>query len=106
MMNITKIFLENFDFLLIIGEIFFGSFMAFIAILTFSKQKKFSILLFVLTAVFLYIGMCFRILGYLNIFFLEEITINNIPVFVRIISILPLVTLGMGFIMMGFEAER
>lgn len=105
-MNLTKLFLQNFDFVLIIGEIFFGSFMAFIAILTFSKQKRFSVFCFVLTAVFLYIGMCFRTLDHLNIFFLEEITYKNIPVLQRILSMLPLVSLSLGFVLMGFETER
>jgi hypothetical protein len=87
----------------IIIDIVLGSLMAFLGILAYGKIKKASGLFFVLTSLCLYLGMIFRVLESLNIFFLKDITFYKIPVYYYMLSDFPYIFMILGFIFMMLD---
>lgn len=86
------------DFNFIIMDIVLGSLMALLGILAYGKTKKIHNLFFVISGVFLYLIMAFRVLKKLNIFILTDLLIKDIPVYDYILNYLPLVFMICGFI--------
>jgi len=72
----------------IILDVILSSIMAISGILVYGKAKKISRLILVMVALFLYIGMIFRVLEYLEIFSIKDYKINNIPVYYLAINYL------------------
>ncbi len=95
---INKILSNELTFIII--DIAIGSLMAFFSILTYGKTKKISYLFFVLTALFLYIVMVFRVLKQLNIFILSELTCYGIPIMQYIVNDLPFLFMIIGFVLL------
>jgi len=94
---IINIFFNNINFIII--DIALCSIMAFIGILTFGKTKKLIYLFFILSALFLYILMIFRVLNKLNIFNISQITLFDIPLIEYIIIYMPHVLIIIGFLL-------
>ena len=86
------------EIIIIFIEILAGTIMTFTAIITFGKSRRISILFFIITAVLLYFSMSLRILGDLNIFAVEKISVKGIPLLKTIINSLPLLTMTFAFI--------
>jgi len=91
------------DFTYIIIDIALGSIMALFSILAYGKTKKIENLFFVISALFLYINMVFRVLKQFNIFILSDFYFKNIPVYDYLINYLPFIFLIIGFIIILFK---
>lgn len=91
------------DFTYIIIDIALGSALAFFGIILYGKTKKIGYILFVLTSIFLYIQMVFRVLADLNIFALNEFLIHGIPIYDNALIYFPYFFMTIGFIVLLFE---
>ena len=88
------------EFIFIIIDFVLGSLTAFFGILTYGKTKNISYLLFVITSLFLYLSMIFRILETTHIFILSEYTFNSVPVYQYAVNYFPQLFLLIGFIIL------
>ena len=94
----NEIVFNNFSFIII--DIAIGCIMAFTAILAYGKSKKITHLFFVISALFLYISMIFRILKELNVFILSEYILLGVPLYQNIANYMPLIFLTIGFLIL------
>lgn len=103
---LNKIALSDLQFTFIIAEIFFASILAFTAVLTYSKSRKFSTLLLILTAFLLFVRMSLRILGLLNILYIEQIKVMGVPLYSHLSEILPYFTFTIAFIIIALNDKK
>ncbi|MCG8569488.1 MAG: hypothetical protein MJB14_05060 [Spirochaetes bacterium] len=93
MQEIWQAILSDKEFLLILVEILAGSAMAFFAILSFSKSRRISTILFVIAGVALYVQMVVRILEKLNIFVIGDFVLFDLKLIEFIIDVTPYLAL-------------
>ena len=79
-------------------DIAFGSAMALIGILAYGKIKKVSLLFVVVSSLFLYLNMVFRVLLILNIFDLRQFLVYGIPLYYHLSNYFPHFFMLIGFI--------
>ena len=94
------------NFAFIIVDLVLGSIMAFTGIITYGKTKKISVMFFVLSSLFLYLDMVFRLLERINVFMIESVAFGDIPLIKYLIIDLPYVCMIIGFILILFEKDR
>ncbi|HNZ25777.1 MAG TPA: hypothetical protein PK385_00160 [Spirochaetota bacterium] len=82
----------------IILDVILCSLMAISGILVYGKAKKVSRLILVMVALFLYIGMIFRVLEYLEVFSIKDYKIDNIPIYYMAINYLTSLLMLFSFI--------
>lgn len=104
--NLKNFALSDINFFLIIAEIFAASLLSFSAVLCFSRKKDISTFFFILTAFTLFLRMSVRILGLLNILYIDEIKYNNISIYSHIIEIIPYITFTLAFILYGNKENK
>ncbi|MBN2545346.1 MAG: hypothetical protein JXB50_06085 [Spirochaetes bacterium] len=92
----TKILFNDFTYIIV--DIALGSIMALLGILSYGKTKKVQNLFFVISGVFLYLIMAFRVLKKLNIFILADFMIKDIPIYDYLINYFPYIFMICGFI--------
>lgn len=97
---VIDMFQKDLNFTLIIFEIALTSIMAFVAVLSFNKNKKISTFFIILTAISLYIEMIFRILEYSQIFYISEIKYLGINIVERLLSFITIIFLIISLILM------
>lgn len=91
------------NLILIVIEILAGTVMAFCAVITFSRSRRISAILFTITAILLYVGMSFRILDELNIFSISQILAFNLPIYKTLINTAPYLTITAALIIFSRE---
>ena len=95
---IKDIFLSEITYIII--DITIGSLSAFFGVLAYGKTKKLTGLFFVLSSIFLYFVMVFRIFEILNIFILKNFLFHGIPLYYDVINNFPPIFMLIGFIFM------
>jgi hypothetical protein len=103
MENIENILSSDITFIIV--DLLFGSAMAFVSIVAYGKTKRMFSLFFVISSLFLYLEMVFRILERVNVFILKSITLNGIPVVQYALYDMPYIFIVIGFILMMNEKK-
>ncbi|HPO49542.1 MAG TPA: hypothetical protein PLO89_04375 [Spirochaetota bacterium] len=93
---VKELFLSEIFYIVL--DILFGSVMAFAGILAYGKIKKISLLFIVMSGIFLYLNMVFRVLTILNIIDLRQLTFYGIPLFYYLSNYFPNLLMIVGFI--------